>query len=271
MKADLVMWAKNGASPLRQVLKRAREVLPSEVIENRIFVDDHSTDDSVDIAKAYGWTIYENKHGGIASGINIALSHVRSEFFISLEQDLVLANDWFKKIPEHMKDPQVIAAAGIRFPSDPILAKLHEVWLEKYHYKQTGIDNTLWRTRPFKEIVGCIPEYLRYGAADSYIGIRMGKTNYKGIVDSNVVSLHLRLGGLKEEVNRHYLMGSMAPRKKAEYILNTTNLEAFRLAIFSPLRGIQVAIKKNCPQIAYYYPLLRFAFLKGAVERKPSI
>ena len=65
MKADLVMWAKNGASMLPLVLKRAEEVLPSEVIGKKIFVDDHSVDESREIAKDFGWIVYLNEKGGV--------------------------------------------------------------------------------------------------------------------------------------------------------------------------------------------------------------
>ena len=126
MKADLVMWAKNGASMLPLVLKRADEVLPNEVIAKKIFVDDHSTDESREIAKDFGWEIYPNEKGGIACGINTALKHVECEYFISLEQDLVLAKDWFEKVPKHLKNPRIVSSQGWKLPNHPILRKIDE-------------------------------------------------------------------------------------------------------------------------------------------------
>jgi len=64
-KVDLVMWAKNGARMLPAVLKRVNEVIPSEAINKKIFVDDHSTDGSSVIAKHFGWLVFPNEKGGV--------------------------------------------------------------------------------------------------------------------------------------------------------------------------------------------------------------
>jgi GT2 family glycosyltransferase len=267
MKADLVMWAKNGASMLPLVLKRADEVLPNEVIAKKIFVDDHSTDESREIAKEFGWRVYNNKNSGIACGVNTALKHVESEYFISLEQDLVLAKNWFEKIPKHLEKPNVVCAMGIRYPDNPILRKMHEFSLEKSNFTMGSMDNTMWKTRIVKFFVGVIPEYLKYGAVDSYIGLRIRKSGFESAVDPSVVSVHLRKGGLKEEIKRHYFYGLYAPRMKGDFMDETELKRAFKIAVFSPFRGLEVAVKKRCPQIAYYYPLMRFSFLKGALKR----
>jgi len=50
LKVDLVMWAKDGSKTLSIVFKRIEEVIPSENVNQKIFVDDHSVDNSVKIA-----------------------------------------------------------------------------------------------------------------------------------------------------------------------------------------------------------------------------
>jgi glycosyltransferase involved in cell wall biosynthesis len=264
MKADLVIWAKNGASMLPLVLKRADEVLPNEVIAKKIFVDDHSTDESREIAKDFGWRVYNNKNGGIACGVNTALKRVESKYFISLEQDLVLAKNWFEKIPKHLEKPNVVSAMGIRYPDDPILRKMHEFSLDKSDFTMGSMDNSMWKTRIVKFFV-VIPEYLKYGAVDSYMGLRL--RGFESVVDPSVVSVHLRKGGLKGEIKRYYFMGLYAPRMKGNSIDETELKRAFKIAVFSPFRELEVAVKKRCPQITCYYPLIRFSFLRGALRR----
>jgi glycosyltransferase involved in cell wall biosynthesis len=266
----MVMWAKNGASTLPPVLKRANEVLPHEAIKKKIFIDDHSIDSSRQIAEGFGWTIYNNRHGGIASGINTALSHVESDFFISLEQDVILAKDWFQKIPCHLNDPKVFASCGIRFPNHSIIKKMHKYELEKSQFTMGSIDNTIWKTKLVKAHVGPVPEYLRYGAADSYMRLRLEKVGYKTFVDQAVISIHLRKGGLKEEMKRFYLYGLYAPRRKRKFIDETENKRAVKIALLSPIRGIHLAVKTRCAPIAYYYPLIRFAFMRGALKRNEN-
>lgn len=267
MKADLVMWAKNGASMLPLVLKRADEVLPSEVIRKKIFVDDHSTDESREIAKDFGWTVYTNEKGGIACGINTALKHVECEYFISLEQDLVLAKHWFEKVPRHLENPRIVSSQGWKLPNHRILRKIDAFAFEKSNFTLHSIDNNIFKTKIVKTFVGEIPLSLRYGAADSYVRMRLERHGYEFYTDPNVISLHLRYGGLKEEIRRFYLYGLYAPRRKEEYMHETEMKRAVKIALLSPLRALEMAVKKKCPQVFYYYPLIRFSFMRGALKR----
>jgi glycosyltransferase involved in cell wall biosynthesis len=126
MKVDVVMWAKNGARYLPDVLRRIDEVIPKEELHRKILVDDHSTDGTVSIAKDFGWEVYENPKGGIPSGANEALRRVDCDYFISVEQDVVLARDWWEKVPPLLQDDKTVVASGIRLPSIDSLRKLYE-------------------------------------------------------------------------------------------------------------------------------------------------
>jgi GT2 family glycosyltransferase len=266
MKADLVMWAKNGASTLPLVLKRADEVLPSEVIRKRIFVDDHSVDESREIAREFGWTVYPNEKGGVGCGANTALHHVECEYFISLEQDVVLTKNWFEKIPKHLEKENVAVAHGWRLPDHPVLKKLDEFAFEKSNFTLNTIDNTIYKTKIVKSLGG-FPEDIRYGAADTYLRLRIENGGWKWIIDPSVISVHLRKGGLKEQIRRLYLYGLYAPWEEGQFIAETKRKRAIKIALTSPLRAFEIAVKKHCPQAMYYYPLMRFSFMMGALKR----
>ena len=90
-KVDLVMWTKNGAATLPDVLKRIDEAIPNENVCSKILVDDHSTDRTAEIAQGFNWVVYQNPGGGVANGANEALRHVSRDFFVSIEQDLILS------------------------------------------------------------------------------------------------------------------------------------------------------------------------------------
>jgi len=104
-KVDLVLWANNGAATLPMVLRRVDEGIPSEAVDKKIFVDEPSV-----VAEDFGWAVYLNEKGGGGSGANLALRHVTNEYFISLEQDVVLAKDWFEKIPKSLERKDVVVA-----------------------------------------------------------------------------------------------------------------------------------------------------------------
>jgi len=266
MKADLVMWAKNGAALLPLVLKRAEEVLPREVIGKKIFADDHSTDESAKIAEEFGWVVYPNEKGGVGCGANTALRHVESECFISLEQDILLAKNWFEKISKHLDREDVAVAQGWRYPDHPVLKKIDEFAFEKSNFTLNSIDNTMYKTKVVKSLGG-FPEDIRYGAADTHLRRRIEKAGLKWITDPTVISIHIRKGGLKEQMRRLYLYGLYAPWEAGEFTAETKTSRAVKIALASPLRAFEIAVKKHCPEAMYYYPLTRFSFMLGALRR----
>lgn len=125
-KVDLVMWTKNSSKFLSLVLGRIEEVIPSEVLGQKIIIDDHSTDNTVEIARRLGWDVHENQGNGIFDAFETALSLVSSEFLVSVEHDIILSKEWWQKISRHMKNDKVAVAQGVRVATHPLLSKLDE-------------------------------------------------------------------------------------------------------------------------------------------------
>lgn len=75
MKFDIMMWTLNGERFLPSVLRRVEEAIPKKIVHKKIMVDDHSTDNTVKIAKDFNWEVYSNPSTGISSGANEALRH----------------------------------------------------------------------------------------------------------------------------------------------------------------------------------------------------
>lgn len=260
-KVDLAMWAKNGASMLPTVLKRIDEVIPSEAIGRKIFVDDHSTDGTPSIAKDFGWSVYVNKKGGVGSGASTALRHVTNAYFISIEQDVLLARDWFEKIPKYLENEGVAVAQGWRISNHPVIGKIDEHRMERNRATLGSVDNNIYKTKIMRALGG-FPEHLKYVGVDVYVRKRVVSAGFKWVVDSTVISAHLRTGGLREEMRRNYLYGIESDMPRKEALRRSASI-----AFFSPFRGLEIAVKKKCPQIVYYYPLTRFSNLKGCLEK----
>ena len=79
-RVDLVMWTKNGARTLPAVLKRINEVVPQDFVNQKIVVDDGSSDGTHHIASSFGWQVIPNNGHGISDGANTALKEVTSDF-----------------------------------------------------------------------------------------------------------------------------------------------------------------------------------------------
>lgn len=288
MKVDIVSWTKNGAKYLPTVLKRLEEVIPSEEVHRKILVDDHSTDATIEIAKDFGWEIYFNPSTGISVGANYALSKVDCEYFISIEQDLLLAKEWWPKIPLYLNNPKTAAASGMRFASQPPgVTKLQRYVAKKYRGESTlspwlrsremsaftlgkTLDNTIYRTSVIRA-VGGFPKMRVNAGVDTVLAYMLQDAGYQWSVDYNVQSIHLR-AGLKHELRHQYLYGTQLKEIWRKIRENSTaeppvnRFSVLSRLFTSPFTGIFVALKMREPTIIYIHPLIRFYYTKGLLN-----
>lgn len=267
---DLVMWTKNGARTLPLVLKRINEVIPAEFINNRIIVDDHSTDDTVEIAKAFGWDVIFNEGSGVSDGARTALKHVSTECFISFEQDVLLDREWWPRIPKHLSSKRVAVASGIRL-SFGAIAKIEEYSYERYckaqqnrkvdsdnFFRGKTYDNTIYKTEIIRSL-NSFPKSLPY---------LLHKLGYEWKVDFTVKSIHLRKG-LEDELAHCYWYGTYSDRIRMMRSDKPADIQKIiAMLLSSPFRGLHIAFKKNCPSAIYVYSLIRFNYLRGIVDSR---
>ena len=290
MKTDIVTWTKNGAKYLPRVLKRIEEVVPSEEAHRKILVDDHSTDSTREIAKDFGWEIYFNPSTGISAGANYALSKVDCDYFMSIEQDLFLAEDWWQKIPPYLNNPKIAIASGMRFASEPKgLTKLQQYVAKKYRGESTlspwlrsremsaftlgkTLDNTIYRTSVMRAIGG-FPKMRVNAGVDAVLAYMIQDAGYEWSVDYNVQSVHLRRG-LKHELQHQYWYGTQLREIWCKIRENSTaeppinRFGVISRLFISPFIGIFVALKTREPTITYIHPLIRFYYAKGLLTSK---
>lgn len=287
-KVDLVVWTKNGAETLPIVLKRIAEVIPSKFVNKRVIVDDHSSDNTREIARSFGWNVVFNEGKGISDGANTALKHVKSEYFISFEQDLLLAHDWWERIPPYLQNPKVAVASGMRFANKPLgVRRLQQYVAKKYRGEAElaswlrtrqmaaftlgkTLDNTIYKTKAIKKLGG-FPKMQVNAGVDAVLAYKVGQAGYFWIVDYNVQSNHLRQG-LRQELHHQYWYATQLYEiwRRIETETNkpppiTKSGIIFRFCL-SPFTGLFMALKTKEPTIAYIHPLIRFYYMKGLLE-----
>lgn len=273
-KVDLVMWTLNGERTLARVLNRINQVVPEEVVNQRFIVDDGSLDETRKIAVACGWRVISNEGKGISDGANTALKHVETDFFCSFEQDLLLSDKWWITIPQLLTE-HVVAASGIRLPNHPLaLIKLQEFATERYRretehktsfvYGKT-LDNTIYNTKVLREIGG-FPNVPFNPGVDNLLAKRVFDMGYSWKVAFNVSSIHLRKS-LWDEFKHYYWYGSVQRELQCALAEKGEKLSSvFLRTMFSPLRGLEVAIRQHCWQIAVIYPLIRICSFLGIMK-----
>ncbi len=284
---DLVMWTKNGAKTLPMVLKRINQVIPPKSVGQRLIVDDASNDNTVQIAEAHGWRVLANEGSGISDGANTALNYVKTECFISFEQDLLLAKDWWRSLLHYLEDSKVAVASGMRFASKPNgVRELQKYVAKKYRgEKQLSswlrsrkmasftlgktLDNTIYRTQVMREIGG-FPKLKTNAGVDTILAYKIERAGYDWVVDYAVQSVHLRQG-LKQELWHQYWYGTQLKAILREIQNVGAKPPVDRSSVFfrllcSPLTAFFIALKTREPSTIYIHPLVKLYYTAGLLE-----
>jgi glycosyltransferase involved in cell wall biosynthesis len=268
------MWTLNGEKFLPFVFRRVEDVIPKEVVHKKILVDDHSTDKTAKIASDFNWQVYLNPSHGISSGANEALKHVDCDYFMSLEQDVLLSKNWIDKIPYHMKGKDVAVAQGVRFATEPTLRSLdsyscekniksvpQEAVFGKYGY---SLDNNILNTKIIRE-VGGFPSDCPV-CTDGILLENLHKRGYKWLIDKEVVSTHLR-PGLEHHYDHQYtIINRCALSNKCQAKDNMKIM--LRKFITSPVRSLIIAVETKNPLVMIVYPRTRFLRVVAFKNRK---
>ena len=257
MKVDACIWTKNSGAFLPITLKAFDRAVPRHVLGQKIMVDDHSEDRTVEIGAGFGWNIYTNPGNGIASAANEALNHVVTPFFISIEHDIILPKDWFTRLFLRINGQENVAVCqGIRIPTDKTLLA---IFSGKDAWKGYSIDNNLYRTNVIRT-VGGFPRKCGT-CTDGWLKKAVEGAGYEWVIDSNVVSRHIYTGirhyWKREEKLTACTCGfwQRGRRYSFSYLLE--------LAATSPARGLQIAIHHNQPKATFAYPYHRLMLLRA--------
>ena len=261
---DLCMWTRNGARTLPVVLDRINKVVPEGVVNQRLVVDDCSTDNSRDIAVSLGWRVVSNRGRGISDGANTALSYVETDLFCSFEQDVLVSPLWFSRVSRLM-DRGAAAACGLRFlPKNSFCYNIDSYLLSHNggDYGKT-LDNTFWNTEVLNTIGG-FPKVTN-AFTETVLHEELKRLGYRWLVDYGVRSIHLH-GGLWDELRHYRFYGANLPELNKR--LGWRN-NVFSKCVKSPGAALHMAFATKDPKLILSYPLCRLAMLGGYLHGCP--
>lgn len=277
VKLDLVMWTYNGQRTLSLVLNRINTVIPKEVVNQRLIIDDGSCDATVAIAKKHDWNVIRNEGKGISDGANTALKYVQTDFFCSFEQDVYLASDWWDKVSVLVLNKKSVgAASGVRFlPKSNFCYSIEPYQLTRTDIDYYGgygktLDNTIWKTAALK-LVGGFPK-ANFAGIDTIVSHELESKGYKWIVNYNARSLHLHRG-LMNEFRHYYFYGLSLPQiyshLKILKFYQHENLQTMFLRFAkSPISSFKMTLKMHDARLMFSYPLIRLCWLLGYIHGK---
>jgi len=268
-KCDIVMWCLD-PEQLDTVLRRINKVIPKKIVGQRLLINDHCQDGTPMVAHDNGWEQIINEGHGISDAANTALKHIKTDWFISIEQDVLLSPDWWQEISNSINSQNIAAISGVRF-----LPKNHLCYnIEPYNFiNQAGygktLDNTLWNTKILRHLGG-FPK-LKYAGHDTFLAEWMKANDYEWIVN-NVQSLHLHKG-FYSELKRYFLYGRSLPElyREIDFSLIYKNIGVKSLLIKllkSPVSGLKMSWKMKDIRLMISYPHVRLFWLLGYLRGK---
>jgi glycosyltransferase involved in cell wall biosynthesis len=192
MKVDVVVLTKNSERILEQCLNSIYENIP---VNQLIIVDGYSTDRTLEILgnfnKKFNNIIVLKERGTRGKARQKAISKISTEWFVFVDSDVVLCNNWFKKAKKLMRD-NVGAIWGVEVWSvvkNMAVLKMFEKITMKIFRKRGGTHDLLVRHKAVKDIQ--IPSDLHV-YEDAYIKSWIDKKNLKVISTYEPYCIHHR-------------------------------------------------------------------------------
>jgi glycosyltransferase involved in cell wall biosynthesis len=192
MDIDVVIITRNSERMLSECLK---SVYANVQVNRLIIVDGYSTDKTLQIVREF-----QEKHGNVlvihdrgtrATARQKGIDNVKTEWFLFVDSDAVLCNEWFKKAEKHL-GPNVGAVWGIEVWStiqNPVILKLFLMLTRKIFDLRGGTHDTLIRTDLVKDIK--IPKILHV-FEDTYIKDWITQKGYKLVACYDPYCIHFR-------------------------------------------------------------------------------
>jgi glycosyltransferase involved in cell wall biosynthesis len=179
-----------------RVLEKTLNSIIKEVPVNRvIIVDGYSTDDTLEIVKKfhkkYGNVILIKDNGTRGSARMKGIREVETEWFLFVDSDVTLCDNWFRKI-RNFVDDQVGAVWGTEIwdgIQNPVVLKLFLMSTRKIFETRGGTHDLFVRYEAVKDID--IPKNLHM-FEDAFIKEWITKKGYKIIATYDPYCIHYR-------------------------------------------------------------------------------
>jgi glycosyltransferase involved in cell wall biosynthesis len=195
VEITVAVCAKNAEGVITECLESINNqtVKPERII----VVDDHSEDQTADIARSYGAAVILNEGCQLYDGRNTVLKNCSTELLAFTDADCVLDKQWVANILKVFKEHNDVAGGTGRHPplgSNGFAGWLHHQWFivetEKTGYTKGVIGgNCYFKTEALKKVGGWLS--LPYSnAEDVYITTKLTGAGYKLWFDEKIIAHH---------------------------------------------------------------------------------
>ena len=180
-KIDIVITAKNEAFKLQTC---CRELVKKVPINNLIIVVGESKDNTIEIANKYADIVIEDENKGIGYARSLGLEKVETDYYASVDSDVILSKDWYSWCKDTIQKPCVAACEGYPKPLGARYAKLQII---DFRNPYCSLGNTMLKTDAIREVG--MP--LNAFGEDHVLKKRLHSRGYKWVVNYDLLSIHL--------------------------------------------------------------------------------
>jgi GT2 family glycosyltransferase len=216
---SVVVCTHNGASTLSECLEGVRGLSYPDF--ELIVVDDGSSDNSAEIARAHGATLVEMDHGGLSAARNAGVERARGEVVAFLDDDAYPDPDWLQYLVADLRESGHAGVGGPNLPPDDgIVAEcvaaapggpIHVLISDREAEHVPGC-NMAFRKSALSEIGG-FDERFRVAGDDVDVCWRLQEAGWTLGFSAGAVVMHRRRNSVRRYLKQQYGYG------KAEALL----------------------------------------------------
>jgi glycosyltransferase involved in cell wall biosynthesis len=182
-----------------------------------ILVDDHSTDNTIEIARRFNCKVIEVKDGsGANNARNIGAKSATGEVFVFMDADIVIGRETMLGIIETLEEKYIDAVVGIytaKHRHESFVSQYKNLWVRYSYIKSPPAIDWLFgsisgiKREAFEKLGGFNVELLaKHGHDDIELGKRFARADLNIVLNMDVEVEHLKqyniLSFIKNEFHR---------------------------------------------------------------------
>jgi O-antigen biosynthesis protein len=216
---SVIVCTHNGAQTLPECLQGVRGLSYPDF--ELIVVDDGSSDDSADVARAHGATVVASEHRGLSAARNAGIARANGEIVAFLDDDAYPDPDWLHYLAALLRDDRHVGVGGPNIPpEDGFVAEcvaaapggpIHVLISDREAEHVPGC-NMAFRKSALEEIGG-FDEDFRVAGDDVDVCWRLQEAGWKLGFSAGAVVMHRRRDSVRRYLRQQYGYG------KAEALL----------------------------------------------------
>ena len=179
-KVDVVIPVKNESEKLRFCCESVLKHIP---VNNLIIVVSPSKDRTLQVAEHFGDIVFTDENNGIGHARALGLEKVETEFYASIDADIIIPGNWYSVCSDSIKKERVAACQGYDRPIGKNYVKWDQILLGE---NRCTLGNTMLRTDVIREVGMPTRSWLE----DYFLRDRLEFRGYKWVTRFEVVSTH---------------------------------------------------------------------------------